>query len=144
MKLEDEVKINRLYPELYRFASAQSVVADDDRVFHFQCHSGWYRIIYDFTVEVADAVRKEGLGQFPDVHPVVVVAKEKFGVLVLVVSSPTNQLKPALAAASKRAADRSKSICEMCGLLGELLTDDGCYRVRCAHCEANWRDRIFT
>lgn len=144
MKIEDEVKINRLYPQLYRFASAQHAVADDDRVFHFQCHSGWYRIVYDFTIEVADAVRKYRLGEHEDVHPVVVAAKEKFGVLVLAVSSPNDQLRPALMAACKRAAERSKTTCEMCGLWGELLTADGCYRVRCAHCEANWRDRIYT
>lgn len=144
MKIEDAVKISRLYPQLYRYVSAQTTLYNPDHVFHFQCHSGWYRIIHDFTIEVLNAVHEQGFGEFPDAHPCVMVGKEKFGTLVLVVSSPNEQLRPALMAASRRAAERSKTVCEICGLWGELLTADGCYRVRCPTCEANWRDRICT
>ena len=144
MNEKDEKAISKLYPELYRLASAKATLNDAGFVFHFQCHSGWYRIVHDFTLEVMDAVHAEGFGEFDGIHPYVTVAKEKFGVLVLATSSPNEMIRPALMAACRRAAERSKTTCEICGLWGELLTADGCYRVRCKTCEANWRDRIYT
>ena len=109
MKLE---KLHEDYPNLFK------------RIF-FECGSGWYELLNELAKKITDHCKDKGI----EIHASQV--KEKYGGLRFYVDSATDEIYDLIDQAEKKSFD----ICEICGELGTLRTDNKWCSVRCHDCK---------
>jgi len=95
----------------------------------FDCGNGWYKLIREASEKLEPLIAQYKKEHPGDYHPRAVQVKEKFGTLRFYMSSETDEMGMILT----EVEDKSDTICEECGSVGELRTG-GWLKTLCANC----------
>lgn len=118
MDIALEHALRRDYPALY----------SDCRESHFECEDGWYPLLRALSQAVETYCQENGIG----IH--VTQVKQKFGTLRYYYgydAKLTDAQKHGLFQIVEDYGDRSRRICEHCGLPGTLLVSGAYWHVAC-------------
>ena len=105
--------------------------------FGFECHDGWYNLLYDLSKAIYSKAQEKGLhlgyhsSPYNDssLYFYVQQVKEKYGTLRFYTSSHFDDIEDLIELAEKQ----SEITCEMCGKLGEM-NDGPWFSVKCETC----------
>jgi len=125
MNKSNTATLKLAHPQLYRESLSNF------SQYSFQHGDGWYALVAELSQAIAASAANAGIPPISEDYPVVVQAKEKFGLLRFYVANTT----PKIQAIVNEYQNKSSVICECCGAPGTLFRD-GTWRVRCAECEA--------
>jgi hypothetical protein len=131
-----ERKLVKDFPKL--FGDVDKSVSQTLICFGCECNDGWFNILYELCVELADMAKKEGQAR-EDVLRFSQI-KEKFGELCIYTRGATDEMQDLIS----KAEYASAKICEECGKEGSI--DDSQYWVKtlCQDCKNKRKQRTLT
>lgn len=119
------------HPQLYRESLSNF------SQYGFQLGDGWYALVTELSQAITASAANADIPTTSQDYPVVVQAKEKFGLLRFYVGNTTSEIQAII----KEFEEKSSVICEICGAPGTLFIA-GTWRVRCAGCETEYLKRF--
>jgi hypothetical protein len=119
MTPEQSEHFYKSYPNLFR------------KPIYFECGPGWFELLDELCHLLERMIRysktlpiNEGEG------PCVVQIKEKYGALRFYMNSATDDIYAEI----DKAEEKSHKICEVCGKVGKMKTENNWMSVRCEEC----------
>lgn len=119
MKIELEEKLFTKYNHLFEPEEIRKNEMKSCMAFGFDCEDGWFNLLNNMLEEISNLEVKDFY--FTQI-------KEKFGTLRVYSENFTNEIDTIIDKYEKV----SENTCEVCGELGELISNKGWWRVRCA------------
>ena len=113
MRPDKAEELMKVYPELFH-----------GQCIGFECGDGWFDIIKELISDIRNVCERDVL----DIKATQI--KEKCGSLRFYVTHETNEISDLITLAE----DKSESICELCGDVGDLQVNGRYVRVICDEC----------
>jgi hypothetical protein len=155
MNEENEKRLFKDFPSLYRGGLAVDKESRNLMAYGFSSGDGWFRLIHDLSAAIEQEAYAAGLKPSSMDWPMALQVKEKFGTLRFYVSTQAPgdgkdmgieahggmlSFRPVasnerIRALVNEAEEKSASTCEDCGLLGTLRKTSWLH-VACDECEA--------
>lgn len=130
MNPENTSKLLTTYTLLYR------KLRDQD----FECGDGWFDLVWQVSAEIEAAAQFEGIPKNAEAWPSVGILKKKFGTLRMQFDTKVSE---ALETVAAKAYERSKEICELCGVpalhTGITHRSVGAIETLCENCRKSHR-----
>lgn len=101
-----------------KLLSTYSLLYRNLRNRQFECGDGWFDLVWKLSADIEKAAFLEGIAEWPESWPSILILKQKFGELRVSFSFPV-KVSDEIRALAIEARERSARICEECGATSE-------------------------
>ena len=108
---------------------------------NFECDDGWYQLVRKLAAHAEELARDAGLDPESDTWPHAAQVKEKFGGLRFYLEGGTPEIHGKFFDMMMAVEQESRTVCERCGALGQVMNDGGYIHTSCALCEVRRKKR---
>lgn len=129
MNSDLDKKLCEKYPKI--FINRNANMTTTAMCWGFECGDGWYDLIDSLCFTIQNHIDNQFKNNKPITQVVADQVKEKFGELRFYYSGGDDYIDGVI----DLAENMSIRICEICGNIGNLKSNNGWYKTKCDNCE---------